>query len=115
MFSSMTWSGRDTQKRGLHERIIRSVVDFANEVRLSMRNTEVIFGTVVSVPKGEAGSFHVRPWGLVASKAFHFDDVAVAVPVKRMGWARHRAITAAQRAGIFAGHKPGGQPRTDCD
>ena len=86
----MTWPVREAHKRRLHESVIRSVVDFANEVRISMRNSDVIFGTMVAAPMSDAGSFHLRPWGVVSAKAIHFDDVAVAAPVKNMGWAKHR-------------------------
>jgi len=34
--------------------------------------------------------------------AIEFDDVTLASPVKQMGWDRHRAIAAEQRAGSFA-------------
>ncbi|HKQ71228.1 MAG TPA: hypothetical protein VJT73_17915 [Polyangiaceae bacterium] len=98
----MTDSLQNARKRGAHERTIRTVVDFANEVRIHLQNAQVIFGSVANVPKSENGSFCIRPWGLTSSMAIQFDDVSLAAPVKQMGWEKHRAIAAAQQAGIFS-------------
>ena len=98
----MTDSLQSARKRDGHERTIRSVVDFAHEVRLLLHDEQVIFGSVSSVPKGDGGSFLIRPWGVSSAMAIQFDDVSVATSVKQMGWDRHRAIAAAQQAGVFA-------------
>jgi hypothetical protein len=98
----MTPSPTNARKRSSHEVTIRSVVDFAREVRIHMNDERVIFGSVMS-PAGHAVTFfHIRPWGVADSMAIEFDDVALASPVKQMGWDRHRAIAAEQRAGSFA-------------
>jgi hypothetical protein len=98
----MTQSFQSARKRDGHERTIRNVVDFAHEVRVLLHDEQVIFGSVGSVPKGDRGSFLIRPWGVASAMAIQFDDVAVATSVKQMGWDRHRAIAAAQGAGVFA-------------
>jgi len=90
---------------------IRNVIDFAHEVRIHLHDAQVIFGSVTraanaaakSPRDGETGSFRIKPWGLASSMAIQFDDVSLAAPVKQMGWQRHRAIAAAQQAGIFTG------------
>jgi hypothetical protein len=109
---------------------IRNVIDFAHEVRIHLHDAQVIFGSVTraanagakshpfgcstpsGVPQrlaaapagdGETGSFRIKPWGLATWMAIQFDDVSLAAPVKQMGWQRHRAIAAAQQAGIFTG------------
>ena len=91
---------------------IRNVIDFAHEVRVHLHDAQVIFGSVTRAGKdaakssagdGEKGSFRIKPWGLASSMAIQFDDVSLAAPVKQMGWQRHRAIAAAQQAGIFTG------------
>jgi hypothetical protein len=98
----MTPSPTNARKRSGHELTIRSVVDFAREVRIHMNDARVIFGSVMS-PAGHAVTFfRIRPWGVADSMAIEFDDVAFASPVKQMGWDRHRAIAAEQRAGSFA-------------
>jgi hypothetical protein len=101
----MTRSPQSARKREGHEKSIRGVVDFAHEVRIHLQDAQVIFGSVTPAIKGETGSFRIRPWGLSTSMAIQFDDVALAAPVKQMGWERHRAIAAAQHAGIFTGTK----------
>jgi hypothetical protein len=99
---------QSARKRDGHELTIRSVVDFAHEVKIHLHDAQVIFGSVVSTPKDEGGYFRIRPWGLSESMAIKFHDVAIASPVRQMGWQRHRAIAAAQQAGIFATvRKPG--------
>jgi len=98
----MTDSFQSPRKRDGHERTIRSVVDFAHEVRLLLHDDQVIFGSVTSVVKGIGGSFLIRPWGVASAMTIQFDDVSVATSVKQMGWDRHRAIAAAQQSGVFA-------------
>src|SRR5882724_8369614 len=93
---------QEARKRVGHESTIRNVVDFAHEVRIHLHDEQVIFGSVAGIVNNETGSFRIRPWGLTESKAIRFDDVTIAAPVKHMGWERHRAIAAAQQAGIFA-------------
>ncbi|HEX9294326.1 MAG TPA: hypothetical protein VF881_00770 [Polyangiaceae bacterium] len=90
------------RKRVGHEQAIRSVVDFAREVRIHLNDAQVIFGSVICGRDGETRSFRIRPWGLADAMAIQFDDVSLASPVKQMGWDRHRAIAAAQQAGVFA-------------
>jgi hypothetical protein len=91
----------DARKRDTHESLIRSTVDFAREVRIHLRDAQVIFGTVRGRANPDAGSFRIRPWGFTESIDIRFDDVALASTVKEMGWQRHCAIAAAQQAGIF--------------
>jgi hypothetical protein len=91
------------RKRDGHEATIREVVDFANEVRVHLRDERVIFGSVRRSPLDEIESFRIQPWGLSESTKLRFEHVSLAAPVKQMRWDRHRAIAAAQRAGIFAG------------
>jgi hypothetical protein len=101
----MTHIFQSPRKRDGHEMTIRNVVDFAHEVRIHLHDAQVIFGSVTRATNGETGSFRIRPWGLASSMAIQFDDVSLAAPVKQMGWQRHRAIAAAQHAGIFTGTK----------
>ncbi len=84
-----------------HEATIRSVVDFAHEVRLQLHDERVIFGSVTSSRNAEIGSFRIRPWGLTELQTIKFGDVSVAAPVKHMVWERYRGIAVAQKAGIF--------------
>jgi hypothetical protein len=92
------------KKRDDHEKTIRNVVEFAREVRVHLRDAQVIFGSVTAVEgaQDDDGSFAIRPWGLAESKAIRFDDTCLASPVKQMDWKRHREIAAAQHAGVFA-------------
>ena len=92
----------EAKKRDGHESTIRTVVDFAREVRILLHDARVIFGSVTATSKQETGSFRIRPWGMTESTTIKFEDVSIAAPVKQMGWDRHRAIAAAQRAGVFA-------------
>ncbi|HMI85491.1 MAG TPA: hypothetical protein VK550_15450 [Polyangiaceae bacterium] len=91
----------NVRKRDGHESTIRGVVDFAREVRIHLRNMQVIFGSVAETAGRETGSFRIRPWGLTQSMDIQFDDVVLASTVKQMGWERHRAIAVAQQSGIF--------------
>jgi hypothetical protein len=91
-----------TKKRVGHESAIRNVVDFAHEIRIHLHDAQVIFGCVTARTGNETRTFRIRPWGMSESKEIKFDDVSIAASVKQMGWERHRAIAAAQHAGIFA-------------
>jgi hypothetical protein len=90
------------QRTDGHEAAIRSVVDFAHEIRIHLHDDRVIFGSVASSTNDEIGSFRIRPWGVAEPKTIPFGEVAVAAPVKQMGWERYRRIAEAQKAGIFA-------------
>lgn len=81
--------------------MIRGVVDFAREVRIHLRDTQVIFGSVMGAAERGTTFFRLRPWGLTKTIDVPFDDVVLASTVKQMGWERHRAIAVAQQAGIF--------------
>jgi hypothetical protein len=91
------------KKRDGHEMTIRNVVEFAREVRIHLRDAQVIFGSVTAAASAhdDDRSVLIRPWGLTESKAIRFDDISIASPVKQMGWKRHREIAAAQQAGVF--------------
>jgi len=97
----MTFLGPDTRKRDAHESLIRSVVDFAREVRIHLRDAQVVFGSI-SQATSQIGFFRIQPWGFKQAVNIRFADVSVAAPVKHMGWTRHRAIATAQHAGLFA-------------
>jgi hypothetical protein len=94
-------------KRDAHESTIRSVVDVAREVRVHLRDMQVIFGSVAADARSEGGSFRLQPWGMKASIEIQFADVALAAPVKQMTWTQHRTIASAQQAGIFAAARRG--------
>jgi hypothetical protein len=53
------------KKRDGHEKTIRNVVEFAREVRIHLRDAQVIFGSVTAVDGAhdEDGSFSIRPLG----------------------------------------------------
>jgi hypothetical protein len=91
------------KRRDGHEMTIRNVVEFAREVRIHLRDAQVIFGSVTAAASthDDDRSFWIRPWGLTESQAIRFDEISVAAPVKQMGWKRHREIAAAQHAGVF--------------
>jgi hypothetical protein len=91
----------NTRKRDEHESAIRSVVDVAREVRIHLRDMQVIFGTVGESGERDPGSFRIRPWGVTRAIDIQFEDVILASTVKQMGWERHRAIAVAQQSGIF--------------
>lgn len=92
---------RNATRRQKHEAMIRGVVDCAREVRLSLYDSRVIFGTLYGASPGAGRSFRIRPWGVSEGTMLRFEDVSVAAPVKQMGWQRHCAIAAAQRVGVF--------------
>jgi hypothetical protein len=89
-----------------HEASIRSVVDIAREVRIHLRDAQVIFGSIAPAARDMSGSFRIKPWGVNVPVEIRFTDVTVASPVKQMAWANHRAIAVAQQAGIFVNPRP---------
>jgi len=91
----------NARKRDGHESMIRGIVDFAREVRIHLRDMQVIFGSVAERAGRETGSFRIRPWGMTESMDIPFADVVLASTVKQMGWERHRAISVAQQSGVF--------------
>jgi hypothetical protein len=97
----MTVLARSASKSDPHESTIRSVVEVAREVRLQLRDTQVIFGSIAPASRDNDGSFRIRPWGIPQPVNIRFMDVAVAATVRHMSWTQHRAIAAAQQAGIF--------------
>jgi hypothetical protein len=103
----MLRSSSGTQRRSAREITIRNVVDFALEVEVRLRDSQVIYGSVVPLVSGEPDAFRIRPWGLSAPIAIRFDDVFRAAPIKRMAWQKQRLIAAAQLAGIFRAPTPG--------
>jgi hypothetical protein len=97
----MTLLANSAPKCDPHESLIRGVVDFAREVRIQLRDMQVIFGSITPAVRTQTGSFRIQPWGLKQSVEVRFMDVAVAATVRQMGWTQHRAIATAQQAGIF--------------
>lgn len=97
----MTVLARRPGKSDPHESTIRSVVEVAREVRLQLRDTQVIFGSITPATRANDGSFGIRPWGIRQPVSIRFMDVAVAATVRHMSWTQHCAIAAAQQAGIF--------------
>jgi hypothetical protein len=85
-----------------HDATIRNVVAFAHEVRVELRDSHVIVGSIMLAADCAVGAFRIRPWGLRSAMTVRLDDVARAVPVRRMVWALQRCISAAQVAGVFA-------------
>ena len=77
----------------------RCVIGSAQEVRLDLYDSRVIFCSVVSAH--EAGSFVVRPWGISTPTTIKYEDVSRAASVTEMVWQRQKAICRAQLAGIF--------------
>jgi hypothetical protein len=71
-----------------------------------MRDSHVIVGTIISARDSTADTFRIRPWGVRLAMTVRLDDVARAVPVRRMLWAQQRCISAAQVAGVFARPMP---------
>jgi hypothetical protein len=97
----MTSPIQQPHKRDTHEATVRSVVDYAREVRVHLKNERVIFGSIKQAERCD-GSFFILPWGMKQSLQVRFADVTLATPVKQMGWEQHRAIATAQQAGVFA-------------
>lgn len=90
------------QKRDPHEAMVRSVVDFAREIRVHLRNESIIFGSVKQAAERCDPTFRILPWGVKQPIEVRFADVTLATPVKQMGWKQHCAIATAQKAGVFA-------------
>jgi hypothetical protein len=84
-----------------HEATIRNVVGFAHEVRIHLYDSQIIFASVLPAAEVEPGAFVVRPWGLKSPRTVRYDEVSHAVPVKRMGWQKHRSIAVAQAGGVY--------------
>jgi hypothetical protein len=98
----MTHPAEQLHKRDTHEAMVRSVVDFAREVRIHLNNERIVFGTIKQTAERCDGSFRILPWGVKHPIEVRFADVTLATPVKQMGWEQHRAIASAQQAGVFA-------------
>lgn len=84
-----------------HEATIRNVVGFAHEVRIHLYDSQIIFASVLPAAEVESGAFVVQPWGLKTPRTLRYNEVSHAVPVKRMGWQKHRSIAAAQAGGVY--------------
>jgi len=84
-----------------HDATIRNVIAFAHEVRVVLHDSHVIVGTIMFAGECAAGTFRIRPWGVRSAMTVRVDDVARAMPVRRMLWAQQRCISAAQVAGVF--------------
>jgi hypothetical protein len=82
---------------------LRDMLGLAREVRLDLRDSRVIFASVVSVHDIVEECFVVRPWGLRSAIAIRFDEVCRARPVRRMVWQHQRTICAAQVAALTGG------------
>ena len=89
-------------KENTHDADIRSMIGAAQEVRLCLRDSRVIFCSVISSARTGARSFVVRPWGVEAPTTIKFDDVWRVTSVTEMVWQRQKAISRAQLDGIFA-------------
>jgi hypothetical protein len=89
-----------------HDATIRNVVAFAHEVRVVLHDSHVIVGSIIFARDCAAEAFRIRPWGVRLAMTIRLDDVARAVPVRRMLWAEQRCISAAQVAGVFARPMP---------
>jgi hypothetical protein len=89
-----------------HDATIRNVVAFAHEVRVVLHDSHVIVGSIIFASDRAADTFRIRPWGVRSAMTIQLDDVARAVPVRRMLWAEQRCISAAQVAGFFARPMP---------
>lgn len=85
-----------------HDGHTRSVIGVAHEVRLRMRDSRVIFCSVISSYGSCSESFVIRPWGVKTLTTINYDDVRRAASVTEMVWERQKAISRAQLAGIFS-------------
>jgi hypothetical protein len=92
----------EMHKENTHDADIRSVIGAAQEVRLCLRDSRVIFCSVISSAGTGAQSFVVRPWGVEAPTTIKYDDVWRVTSVTEMVWQRQKAISRAQLDGIFA-------------
>lgn len=98
-----------------HDATVRNVVAFAHEVRVVLRDARVIVGSIIAATGDATDAFEIRPWGLRSPMTLRFGEVARAVPVRRMLWARQRCISAAQTAGTFSAEPPRQPNRPDAD
>ncbi len=98
----MNLSLRHSSSHSGHDAAVRNVVAFAHEVRLVLHDSHVIVGTIMFASESASDTFRIRPWGVTSAMTVRLDDVARAVPVRRMLWAEQRCISAAQVAGVFA-------------
>jgi hypothetical protein len=86
---------------------VRSVLEFAREVRVYLHNNEaVIVGSVVSGAGTPPDMFRILPWGTTSVVTIRLDEVLRAAPVHGMTWVRQRTICAAQGAGVFKRSSP---------
>jgi hypothetical protein len=93
-------------KPSLHDATIRSVVSFGHEVRVQLRDSHVIVGSIVLAQEPALEGFRIRPWGRRTAMTVKLDDVARAAPIRRMRWLEQRCISSAQVAGVFAKSAP---------
>ena len=89
-----------------HAASMRSVVTFAREVRIRLRDTRIIFASVVSAQDAiESDAFVVRPRGVPWTTTFRYADATLVAPVRHMGWQAQQAICRKQSV-QFAALKP---------
>ena len=88
-------------KENPHEAHIRSVIGAAQEVRLCLHDSRVIFCSVISLSGSGGESFIVRPWGVTTPTTIKYDDVRRVSSVTEMVWQRQKEISRAQLAGVF--------------
>jgi hypothetical protein len=82
---------------------MRNVIAFAREVRIRLRDSRVIFASVVGDEvRARDESFVVRPWGVKWTSTFLYESVSRIAPVRRMSWAAQKAICAKQSATLHA-------------
>jgi hypothetical protein len=84
-----------------HEATIRNVVAFAHEVRVVLHDSHVIVGSIIFERECATDTLRIRPWGVRSTMTVRLDEVARAMPVRRMLWAQQKCISAAQVAGVF--------------
>ena len=90
----------------LHAASMKNVVTFAREVRIRLRDTRIIFASIVSAQDPiESDAFVVRPWGVPWTTTFRYAEAALVAPVRHMGWQAQQAICRKQSA-EFAALKP---------
>ena len=82
------------------EPFLRNVLSLAREVRVEMRDSRVIFASVVRATDTDEDWFVVLPWGLRSPIALRFDEVCRARPVRHMVWLKQRTICASQVAAL---------------
>ena len=81
---------------------MRTVITFAREVRIRLRNAGVIFATVIAPASTNDESYVVRPWGVTWTTTYFYANVARVAPVRRMKWETQRAICAMQSVAFSA-------------